>query len=151
MKRALKIGAYFQRTQMTSLHDWMPMEHAPRDGSPIEIRCTFGVAPWYGVFAWNGDGWFRYGNTHSSVESDAKGNAPFLSWRPLRTAPELYVDPTRGIQNDPAYWRGAMAAKVGLPIDALEKEAARNFRLLEGEDKHPISSLFDALCAWWKK
>lgn len=48
--------------------------------------------------------------------------------------PQTYVDPTGGMQNDMAYWRGAVAAKRGLPLDAFEKTAARNARNREKQE-----------------
>lgn len=35
--------------------------------------------------------------------------------------PDNYTDPTGGMQNDMAYWRGAVAGKYGKPLDYFEK------------------------------
>lgn len=33
---------------------WREMDTAPRDGTIVELCCTYGVAPWYGLFRWDG-------------------------------------------------------------------------------------------------
>jgi hypothetical protein len=125
-QKNLIIGAYQQSTSMGSDPNWMPMGTAPRDGTPVEIRCTYGVAPWYGVFCWNGNEWVKFKNPNSSVSADKNGNSTVLTWRPLRTDPDHYVDPTGGAQDTSAYWRGAVAAKYGIPLDSFEALAAKN-------------------------
>lgn len=78
------------------------MESAPHDGTPVEICCAYGVAPWYGVFKWvNGD-WIGVLDSSTGVSEGS-----YLSWRPLSGKPENYIDPTNGKQNTPEYWRKA--------------------------------------------
>ena len=36
---------WFKRS-LQKLEPWRSMHDAPRDGTPIEIRCTYGVTPW---------------------------------------------------------------------------------------------------------
>lgn len=112
--------------------DWHSMESAPRDGTIIEVRCTYGVAPWYGIFRWtdemsyqNQDGtttklkgeprWTKVGDDASGFTEDGT-----FTWRPYRNDGAAYVDPTGGFQNDPRYWRQAVSRKYGLPLDHFE-------------------------------
>lgn len=109
------------------------MDTAPRDGTYVELKNTYGVAPWYCIARWTDEN-FALGangtkmtfktNKPSWVKPDGVG--PFseesLHWRPYNGSVEDYVDPTGGMQNDPAYWRGAVASKYGLPINHFEKE-----------------------------
>jgi len=99
--------------------DWMPMDTAPRDGTVIEVRCTYGVAPWYGLHKWVED---RYGRRWCDAVDDRKSvdEGYYLTWRPYRGAIADYVDPTNGAQNDSAYWRRAIAVKHGLRPDYFE-------------------------------
>lgn len=83
---------------------WRSMSDAPRDGSIIEVRCTYGVAPWYGLFQWivpsyGGKAeWCKVGCEASGfTESDE------FSWRPYASSGK-YVDPTGGAQDSPEYW-----------------------------------------------
>jgi hypothetical protein len=109
---------------------WRSMSTAPRDGSVIELRCTYGVAPWYGLFKWSNevqtpDGrrvelgkkrWTDAIDVNKGVADESS-----LSWRPYSGAVENYVDPTHGRQNTDRYWREAVARKYGLPPDYFER------------------------------
>ena len=44
-----------------------------------------------------------------------------MAWRPYHGDAEHYSDPTGGMQDNMAYWRGAAASSAGLPLDAFEK------------------------------
>lgn len=132
----LEAGAYFRQT-MDQQQDWHPIGTAPKDGTVIEVRCTYGVAPWYGLFIWkeivvlhdnNGEshemrspGWKRVGDDSSSFEEGSS-----FTWRPYRGMTISYIDPTGGAQDSPAYWRGAAAASHGLPVDVFEKSTQLN-------------------------
>lgn len=122
--------------------DWQGMDSAPRDGTAIELKCTYGVAPWFGLFRWTNEahahtsdgrletftdshfGWRGVGQHAGSSASD-EGH---LQWRPHDGDAASYVDPTGGRQNDPAYWRAAAARSIGKPADYFEVAAARNAR-----------------------
>lgn len=109
------------------------METAPRDGTVIEVRCTYGVAPWYGIYRWGDkitvvqDGithemhgqprWVKVGDECSGFLEDQT-----FSWRPVTGMVSSYVDPTGGRQDDPAYWRAAVARKYGLPESYFEQK-----------------------------
>lgn len=132
----LYLGAQMAR-QGDQTTGWQPMSVAPRDGTVIEMRNTNGAAPWFELFRWSdlemvqdADG--NVSPFHSGVPrwSDAEpgqagigiGNegAGFM-WRPYNGDPTHYVDPTGGAQNDPAYERGAVAVRLGLPVDYFEQ------------------------------
>lgn len=83
--------------------DWQPMASAPRDGTAIEVRCTFGVAPWYGLYHWIdtpfGSRWAKVGDENSGFTEDST-----FMWRPYGGASKSYVDPTGGAQETSDYW-----------------------------------------------
>jgi hypothetical protein len=91
------------------MSDWKPMSTAPRDGTPIEIRCTYGIAPWYGLFIWGDDAdypgyprWMKVGDESSGIQ---EGSA--FQWREYSGNPAQYVDPTHGAQETKEYWQAA--------------------------------------------
>lgn len=116
---------------------WRSMDSAPHDGTWVELKCTYGVAPWYCVARWTDEG-LAYGRGREKHPYKAdkpswqkpEGGGPFseglLFWRPYTGEITSYVDPTGGLQNDAAYWRGAVASKYGLPLDHFEEQAALN-------------------------
>lgn len=130
----LQTGAIYQRT-MGASSDWRPIDTAPRDGTTIEVRCTYGVAPWFDLYHWTEtpgtwacptDGtpcraqsgrWTKVSDENSSF--DPSGS---FTWRPYSGAAANYIDPTGGAQSSAAYWRGAVAAKYGLPLNTFEKD-----------------------------
>jgi len=99
---------------------WQPMASAPRNGTPIEVRCTYGAAPWYGLFRWTDEmssedqngvvhtmrsqakRWAKVGNDCSGFTEDST-----FSWRPYAGQSQAYVDPTGGAQNTQKYWLDA--------------------------------------------
>ena len=135
-QQALVAGAFYAQ-QAKRTEDWRGMATAPRDGTIIEVRCTYGVAPWYGLYRWtdritlNQNGvihemtgqprWAKVGDDSSGFSEDSS-----FSWRPYNGAATAYIDPTGGLQDSPAYWRGAVAAKYGLPLNYFEQETAQN-------------------------
>jgi hypothetical protein len=132
LQRGAEFALYRQYDQ-----EWQPITTAPKDGTIIEVRCTYGVAPWYGLFHWtkqitlltqtgklvtsDSPGWHKVGE-----EASGFSEGPSFSWRPYKGTATAYVDPTGGMQNSAAYWRGAVAAKSGLPLNAFESQAKRN-------------------------
>jgi hypothetical protein len=140
----LQVGANFSLHRQ---HDggWQPIDTAPKDGTIVEIRCTYGVAPWYGLYRWtkqvtmpvyekhadggytsrmqtmDSPGWHKVGDESAGFSEDSS-----VTWRPYKGAELAYVDPTGGAQNSMAYWRGASAAKAGLPLDAFEADTKHN-------------------------
>lgn len=140
-----------------AIGDWQPMSTAPRDGTPVELRCTYGVAPWYGLFSWTDEAMVSVTICHSDGTQtheprqlhkvtpgwhDASGQGvsdeQYLTWRPYSGNAGGYVDPTGGLQDNPAYWRAAVAAKYGLPPDAYEKTAERNERKNKERERPPV-------------
>lgn len=136
---------------------WRSFDSAPRDGTAIEVRCTYGVAPWYGLYRWTDemtvtqDGvthimhsqqkrWAKVGDDCSGFTEDHS-----FTWRPYGGQAQSYVDPTGGFQNDPRYWRQAAAVKHGLPADYFEAEAARN------ERRNKRADMKAAGAPWYKR
>lgn len=147
----LQMGARYHRM---GEHDpgWLSMNSAPRDGTVVELMCTYGVAPWYSLCRWTRedmahgrDGLMPFTKDEPSWVKVEGGGGPFseghLKWRPYDGDAAAYVDPTGGAQNDMAYWRGAAAARHGLPLDYFEAEAARNERRNKLADGQPRRSL----------
>lgn len=109
---------------------WLGMSSAPRDGTVIEIRNSYGVVPWYSIFRWSDemmvqcyrsetmpDGTLRKIDLGFQltklgaprwVDVDRPGHSVdanderYLHWRPASDG--AYVDPTNGAQNTAGYW-----------------------------------------------
>lgn len=136
--------------------NWLPMNTAPRDGSWVELKCSYGVAPWYCVARWTDEDVASSSDGPVPIKCSEKawrkqeGGGPFdessLLWRPYDGLPGSYVDPTGGLQNSGAYWRGALAAKYGLPLDSLERQAAQN----AGEETPQAAPALSAR-PWWRR
>ncbi len=122
LMRTLRAGAAARHAEVGP-ETWRPMPDAPRNGLLIEVRCTAGIVPWYGLYHWitNTDRsdvarWARVDD-----ESHTFTEGPDFTWRPYHGDHRTYRDPTNGLQDDPAYWRGATADQYGLRLDAFEK------------------------------
>ena len=113
MQNALQMGG------SRDFSGWRSMDTAPRDGTIVELKCTYGVAPWYNLFRWSDGRWEQHDDPSMGVSSEDS-----LHWRPYSGEPSAYADPTGGAQNDAAYWRSAAARAHGLPPDYFEKSAA---------------------------
>src|SRR5208283_1963955 len=120
-------------------NEWRDLCTAPRDGTIIEIRSTYGVAPWYGLYKWT--------TTHCSLgvdgglhqyeaEADWCGvnrlgsvftESRDFMWRPYQAGnPEQYIDPTNGAQETARYWRQAVAHESGVSLLYLEAVTLKN-------------------------
>ncbi len=98
---------------------WQSMESAPRDATVVELRCTYGIAPWYGLFQWVQDEWshptvwlWRSATDPRTSVGDRCRNAlggceDNLSWRPTDQDATSYIDPTNGFQATREYWESA--------------------------------------------
>lgn len=95
---------------------WQSMSTAPKDGTQVEICCTYGVAPWYGVYSWKNGRW-------SEVNDNSKGLTEDNSfhWRPYSNGkcPAEYIDPTGGAQNTRNYWLRACGHP---PVEGGDKD-----------------------------
>lgn len=133
--KTLSTGASFQHRQDKS---WQPMSSAPRDGTVVEVMCTYGVAPSYSLAKWtteftttqlDGERVKRTWKEPEWVNLRSGGGWIYessMKWRPYTGEVDNYIDPTGGAQNSPAYWRGAVAQKYGLPLNYFEKQVAKN-------------------------
>lgn len=122
-RELLKAGA----TAFVSRNDtsgWQKMDSAPRNGTVVELRNNYGVVPWYSISRWGNECTWSDVTREGHYQDDNKN----LMWRPFAGRAEEYVDPTNGMQNEAAYWRGAVAQKYGLPIDHFEAQVKRNER-----------------------
>lgn len=79
---------------------WRDMAEAPRDGTIIEIKNSYGVAPWFGIFRWQDGSWADVRRPNHFVSN---GSAS-LEWRSYTGSIADYVDPTRGAQDTNGYW-----------------------------------------------
>lgn len=148
--QALTAGA---NAHSNSFGQWLPMNTAPRDGRWVELKCTYGVAPWFCVARWTDEaialgagGPIRFRSQEASwvkLNGGGRFDEAHLSWRPYDGDPTSYADPTGGAQNSVTYWRGAIAAKYGLPADHFERnlEQKRDAKVAPKhlEPKHPAS------------
>lgn len=125
--KALADAAGF--TPITKTDDWRPIHTAPRNGTIIEIRCTYGVVPWYDLAKWTDERPLYGGGVIKTKPAwilPLKGDSVFseesLTWRPYDGTLENYTDPTGSFQKDPLYWRQAVAIKYGLSPNHFEKK-----------------------------
>lgn len=97
---------------------WRSMDSAPRDGTVVELMCTYGVAPWYGLHRWDAEWktWRSATDDRKSVDGEAT-----LHWRPTSQSPEAYTDPTNGAQDSREYWLAAVARVPSARTDEGEK------------------------------
>ena len=97
--------------------NWKDITLAPRDGTPIEIKNDYGIAPTFSLCSWvAGRGW-----VHTNDDCQGVGDGPWLTWRPYEGDPESYVDPTNGAQETEQYWRAASGNNGGWVGDLFNK------------------------------
>lgn len=117
---------------------WQAMATAPRDGTIVEVCCTFGIAPWYGLYRWTGKQGAidQHGKMHewegaptwvnASDPSRSVSDEAHLHWRPAATLADTYIDPTGGAQDTNAYWlQAAYRATNGLVGERAPGEPRR--------------------------
>lgn len=128
----------------TGIGEWKSMDTAPRDGTIVELKCTRGVAPWYGIFQYtNKYTLVPFGTTElmtfTDTESSWRGvpdasrgiaSESSFQWREYQGDPCEYRDPTNGFQEDPRYWRQAVARSEGLPLDYFEPKPSVYSRIM---------------------
>ena len=113
---------------------WRSMTTAPGDGTIVELKNTFGVAPWYGIYKWTDEmqsrendwsltafklqkpTWADMRQPGISISEEER-----LQWRPFTGIAGGYVDPTGGAQDTPLYWRRAVAISHGLSSNYFER------------------------------
>jgi len=120
---------------MDPVRGYRSMATAPRDGTVIEVKCSYGIAPWYGLFSWTDEalaytsgpgrgptriekiktqpGWYRPdrpGGIHAEHTCE---------WRPYQKPVDRYVDPTGGAQEQSSYWLRAVARQHGVELAQL--------------------------------
>jgi len=96
-------------TENARANDWLPIVSAPRDGTVIELKNDYGIAPWYGLHKWVvGRGW-----VDATDDSRGCGDGPWLSWRAYEGNPAGYIDPTNGAQETTEYWQAASGKNSG--------------------------------------
>lgn len=101
--------------------DWKSIDSAPRDGSVIELKNTYGLMPTYSVAKWEDEGWRDAGDPMRGVM-----DGPHLEWRPYAGDIATYLDPTGGRQDAPDYWDAATARSAGISVRQLHAIRARN-------------------------
>ena len=93
---------------------WSFMETAPRDGTLIEIKNSYGIAPKYCLARWTKEytnrqtGLIDTLTDHSWIIPGTNGGPCYdfefaFLWRPYDGDPDRYVDPTNGLQDQPEY------------------------------------------------
>lgn len=132
----LEAGAIW-RVAGIEQHGWSSMASAPRDGTVIEVRNSYGIAPTYSLAKWttestanSNEGRVSYILSAPEWVDTVNGGGWIselaLNWRPYSGDITKYIDPTGGAQDSPAYWRGAIASKYGLPLNHFETQVAKN-------------------------
>lgn len=63
---------------------WRGMNTAPRDGSVVWLRCTYGYEPWEGRFRWGSNS--PFGNSWVNADDPRRGVdcEGYLTWRPSK-------------------------------------------------------------------
>lgn len=92
--------------ETNATHDckcWHEIDSAPRDGTVIEIKNSYGIAPYYGLYKWDGLCWQSERDPSITIMT---GNHD-LSWRAYSGSVSDYRDPTGGAQETPEYWQDA--------------------------------------------
>lgn len=85
---------------------WKSISTAPIDGTIIELKNNYGVAPSYSLVKRVDDRWQKANDPCSAV-----GDFEEHEWREYSGQIQDYADPTRGMQDDMNYWRTAVAIK----------------------------------------
>lgn len=79
------------------------MNDVPRDGTVVEIECSYGVMPHYDIYRWEDESWKSASRPGHGLASEAQCN-----WRPYSGDATNYVDPTGGAQWTNEYWHAGM-------------------------------------------
>lgn len=154
---------YARRRSTPHGSGWRSMDTAPRDGTTVELCCTYGIMPWYDLFKWTDErtipvhgaegvveirkikgefGWVKVGDENGGVSDEAH-----LQWRPTDQSPNSYVDPTGGAQFNGAYW-GGIPGDMRSPEFGKAARPARTALTAEATERHeepPWIALFCAL------
>lgn len=80
--------------------DWQTMETAPRDGTVVEIKNSYGLLPTFGLFRWERDSWRSATNPRGGL---MEGVEHKFSWRPHNGDLSTYRDYNPSIED----WRRA--------------------------------------------
>lgn len=71
MNQALLRGAEAALRDGRDFSGWQSMITAPHDGTWVELKCTYGVAPWYCVARWTDEcvALDQHGSSHTFKSS----------------------------------------------------------------------------------
>jgi hypothetical protein len=79
----MKLINWFKKTIVP--REWRMMDTAPRDGTVVEIKCCYGLHPWYGFYHYGketylGNVWIRHKDPSHFIIHGAESSC---YWRPI--------------------------------------------------------------------
>lgn len=72
--------------------DWQDMNSAPRDGTVVEIKNSYGLLPTYGLFQWDTNWGGKWSSATQPGSGLVSGVEHKFQWRPYAGDSANYVD-----------------------------------------------------------